>query len=190
MSRADVARLAKAGALNLSGEAKRGRGRAEGDRNQGAFVRARMAAKNDPDPGPAIEAAARDAAAGGLSVDEAAAAMRGAIYGAADRQREGESGDIDGVRFDDEPVSDDVAGWLALWSEYRDAFRKAQAVRSPTSRRQLHETGADLLWTGRCPTTIGSQDCLKLSPLVCTHNLPMPIRHQHPCTGRRTHSQP
>lgn len=69
-----------------------GRGRTEGDRNQGAFVRARMAAERDADPTHPVLAAYRDAVAGGLDPEEAlVATIRGLGYGAADRAAHAEA---------------------------------------------------------------------------------------------------
>ena len=55
-----------------------------------------------------------------------------------------------GVLADDgaEPVPpppDDLAGDLALWAGYREAFRKQQADRKPGTLRALREAGNDLL---------------------------------------------
>ena len=59
-----------------------GRGRAEGDRNQGTFVRVRCAVENDANPVPSIIAAYRDAVAAGLPEHEAVkAASQGCKLG-------------------------------------------------------------------------------------------------------------
>lgn len=75
---------AKAGAGVLNG-----RGRAEGDRANGAFARARCAAERDASVSQiasAVTRAVKDAVAAGHSVEEALAqATRGLVYGASDR---------------------------------------------------------------------------------------------------------
>ena len=63
-----------------------GRGRIEGDRHNGVFARARMAAKHDPDPVPAIASAIADGIAAGYSPwDATKTALDAARYGTHDR---------------------------------------------------------------------------------------------------------
>ena len=69
-----------------------GRGRKEGDRNQGAFARARMAGERDVDPTGPVLKAYRDAVEGGLDPEEAiVATIRGLGYGARDRAERAEA---------------------------------------------------------------------------------------------------
>ena len=67
------------------------RGRVEGDRNQGTFVRTRCATERDTDPAPAIESALTAALEAGLPPKEAAkAAAQGVRYGQRKRTEERE----------------------------------------------------------------------------------------------------
>lgn len=148
-----------------------GRARTEGDRNQGAFVRARSAVERDADPYPAIESAAWDAALAGHTADEAVGAtIRGAEYGQAKRPAQwpkveparvsdaawigavrGAAGEPRGSGNADErgepepPPPDDLAGAFAVWEGFRSAFWKAQAARTPRTLKAFREGASEML---------------------------------------------
>ena len=94
----------------------RGRGHTEGDRNQGAFVRARVAAENDDDPLHAALSAMHDAKRAGQSDEEAlVSVVRGLGYGGRKRsvERDAEPEVVDAHEAPVEDAAAVLAAWLA-----------------------------------------------------------------------------
>ena len=122
------------------GNSGKGRGRTEGDRNAGTFARARCAAENDADPGPAIAQAVRDACAAGLPRLEAVtAAENGAMAGFKTRLKPGASVPVQAAK-EEEPVPDcpvpEVAGYAPPMP---GVFEPSEDVgRDPTDQKWVY----------------------------------------------------